>query len=324
MALRMIETVCPAGLADTLVSIAGQTGALDVSVSDSDEGDRQCIRILADADAQQATIDALQSVLGSTERWRITVLPVEATLPRAPEPEKSAARNAPREELYDDIAHGANIDRTYLLLIAFSTVVAAMGLLGDNVAVVIGGMVIAPLLGPNVAFAFGGVLGDIALIRRALLCNLTGLAIALLLSILIGFSLPVDLSSQELMDRTVIGYDGMAIALASGAAAVLSLTTRLSGNLVGVMVAVALMPPTVTFGIMLAQLRLDLAAGALLLLAANIVCINLSAQVTFLLRGVRPRRASEQSSAYRSALGLTAVWSLLLVLLIVAVALQHS
>jgi uncharacterized membrane protein len=38
--------------------------------------------------------------------------------------------------------------------------VVAIGLLKDNVAVVIGAMVIAPLLGPNLAMALGTALGD--------------------------------------------------------------------------------------------------------------------------------------------------------------------
>lgn len=323
MSLRVIETNCPAGLADTIVPMAEQATPLDVTVNNIDEGERQTVRILADAAQQQPIIDMLQSVLGSSRNWRITVLPVEATLPRPEEAPDQPPQAAPREELYADVVPGASIDRTYILLVAFSTLVATMGLMGDNVAVVIGGMVIAPLLGPNIAFAFGGVLGDLQLVRRALTCNLVGLALALALSIAIGLVLPVDLGSQELMDRTVIGFDGMAIALASGAAAVLSLTTRLSGSLVGVMVAVALMPPTVTIGLTLSQGRLDLAAGAFLLLAANVVCINLAAQVMFLVSGVRPRRASEISNAMRGTLGLIAVWSLLLLVLIAAVLAQR-
>ena len=323
MTLRIIEAICPAGHGDTLVSIAERTSALDVTVSELDDHDRQCVRILADASVQQSIIDALQTILGPAGRWRITVLPVEASLPRAEDIPAGATTTAPREELYEDVASGASLDRTYMLLVSLSALVAAMGLLGDNVAVVIGGMVIAPLLGPNVAFTFGGVLGDMALLKRALVCNLAGLALALLLSVLIGLTVHVDLGSAELLARTQVGYDAATIALASGAAAVLSLTTRLAGNLVGVMVAVALMPPTVTIGIMLSQLRFDLAAGAFLLLAVNVVCINLSAQFTFLLSGVRPRRRSEKDSAMRSALALLGFWSLLLVVLLAAIAMAR-
>ena len=66
----------------------------------------------------------------------------------------------------------------------------------------------------------------------------------------------------------------MTLALASGAAA-LSLTTGLSSVLVSVMVAVALLPPAVTLGLMLGYGDFNLALGAGLLLAINLVCVNM-------------------------------------------------
>jgi uncharacterized membrane protein len=45
----------------------------------------------------------------------------------------------------------------------------------DNVAVVIGAMVIAPLLGPSLAFAFGVALGDHHLMAHALRASVIGL-----------------------------------------------------------------------------------------------------------------------------------------------------
>jgi len=58
-----------------------------------------------------------------------------------------------------------------------STVVDTVGLEDDNVAVVIGAMVIAPLLGPNTAFSFATALGDRPLLWRALKTNVPGLVI---------------------------------------------------------------------------------------------------------------------------------------------------
>ena len=129
--------------------------------------------------------------------------------------------------------------------------VVAIGLLENNVAVVIGAMVIAPLLGPNIALALGAALGDMPLIWKAFKTGSAGIGLALFFSIGIGIWHPMDLDSPELMARTDVGVDSMALALASGAAAVISLTTGLSSVLVGVMVAVALLPPTATLGIML-------------------------------------------------------------------------
>src|SRR5690606_40689686 len=103
---------------------------------------------------------------------------------------------------------------------------------------------------------------------------MAGLLLALVISIGIGVVSPnIDLTS-ELMSRTHVGLSSLALALASGAAAALSITTGVSSVLVGVMVAVALLPPTVTLGIMLGIQNWPLALGALALLLVNIASVN--------------------------------------------------
>ncbi|MDD3620380.1 MAG: DUF389 domain-containing protein, partial [Desulfobulbaceae bacterium] len=106
---------------------------------------------------------------------------------------------------------------------------------------------------------------------------------------------------------------------ASGAAAALSLTTGLSSVLVGVMVAVALLPPAAALGLMLGQGRIDLAVGAGLLLGINIVCINLASKIVFFLKDIRPRTWLEKEKAKRAMVVYTAVWLVTLLLLILAI-----
>jgi len=89
----------------------------------------------------------------------------------------------------------------------------------------------------------------------------------------------------------------LALALASGAAAALSITTGVSSVLVGVMVAVALLPPTVTLGICIGLEAYEQASGAALLLAANIASVNLTAQITMRLKGIKPREEDRQTMA---------------------------
>ena len=224
--MRIIEVVADAGHTDTLSGIAEQYGAIDAWWSSAAEDGRRTLRMLVAADRSQPIVDALQSVLGSSENARILIMPVDATLPR-PEEEresgrKTSSRSTTREELYDQIEKGARLDINYLLLVFLSTIVAAIGLIEDNVAVVVGAMVIAPLLGPNIALAFATSLGDGALFWRSLKTNVSGLALALLIALVIGLIWPVNLDNQELMARTDVGMDNVALALASGAAAVLS------------------------------------------------------------------------------------------------------
>ena len=121
------------------------------------------------------------------------------------------------------------------------------------------------------------------------------------------------------MARTDVGLDSVVLALASGAAAVISLTTGLASVLVGVMVAVALLPPTATLGIMLGSGQTKLAVGAALLLAVNIVCVNLAAKIVFWVRGVKPRSWLEKQKANQSMVTYMVIWVLSLTFLLVVI-----
>lgn len=326
MPVRMIEVVAKDGHADTLEAVAQQFNALECYRSEVDEHGMQFVRILSRSERQQDLIDTLQKSLGSADDWRIILQPVDAIMPD-PEPlaeREKSSKAALREELYIEIERGAKMDQTFIILVLLSTVVAAIGLFNNNVAVIIAAMVIAPLLGPNMALAFGSALGDHELIGRAALSNLVGITLAIAGAAAAGVFLPDKFSGPELLSRTTLGYDSVALALASGAAGAISITTRASSVLVGVMVAVALMPPAATTGYMLGTERYALAAGAGALLAVNIVCINLSAQIVFLAKGIKPRSWIERRAAKESTMTSILIWSILLVALIGIIAWQHN
>lgn len=287
--------------------------------------------VLVRAHASQALIDAMQTMTLDTRPTRLILRPVEATLPRVEEekkeeneeeddgPKKKTFSGISREELYNSLARGAVLDSNFLLLVVLATIVAAIGLVQDNAAVVIGAMVIAPLLGPNLALALATAIADADLMARSIRTNLIGTVISLALATAIGLLWPINISSHELMSRTFVGFDSVVLALASGAAAVLSLTTGVSSVLVGVMVAVALLPPAAAFGLLLGTGYVQGALGAGLMLAVNIVCINLSAKLVFQFKGVRPHlwyKKQKAKAAMRRSLTIWLVTLLVLAVLI--------
>ncbi len=319
--MRIVEVIADSGNADTLAGIAEHYDVVDFWWSVDNEDGRRSFRMLVPDETRQGVVDALQSLLGAAEGARVIILPVDAVWPRPKDDEDEEGRRrkamvATREELSGEIGKGARLDSTFVLLTCLSTLVAAIGLAEDDVAVVVGAMVIAPLLGPNIAFAFAASLGDRRLMWQALKTSLAGLSLALALSFGIGLVWPVNLASHELMARTDVGMGGVVLALASGAAAVVSLTTGLATALVGVMVAVALLPPTATIGMMIGSGQTQLAAGAALLLAVNVVCVLLAAMVAFLLRGVRPRTWLERNRARQSMAVYLTLWATLLLILV--------
>jgi len=320
--MKYVEVVAGSGSAETIRAIGEKVRAVDVRTGPEDETDgQQSMRLLVSDDSLQSTLDLLQNVLGAQPSARITVLAVETYLPRsqADKRKQTDKAAATREALYEQVAKSAHLDFNYLLLVVLSTIVAAIGLIENNIAVVIGAMVIAPLLSPNLALSLGTALGDLGLVRQAALTLLAGIALVVGLSALIGLAWDGPVDSAELLLRTEASWDSVALALASGAAAALSLTSGLSSVLVGVMVAVALLPPAATVGIMLGHGNFYLAIGAALLLAINVVCVNLASKMVFYARHVRPRTLSEKTRARGTLLVYVLGWLVSLALLGLAI-----
>jgi uncharacterized hydrophobic protein (TIGR00341 family) len=242
-------------------------------------------------------------------------------LPRAaPEPAAAPEEKPPgrmgREELYEDIKGAAQCSRVYLVMVVLSTIVAAIGLYYNSVAIIIGAMVIAPLLGPNMALALGTTLGDLSLLRRALLTAVAGIATTMVLSVIIGVLLQVNPASPEVASRNGVRLGDIVVALASGSAGALAFTTGVSATLIGVMVAVALLPPLVTFGLLLGDGQLALATGALSLFLMNLICVNLAGVTTFLVQGIHPATWWEKDRAAKATRIAIGLWVALLAALV--------
>ncbi|NEX18806.1 TIGR00341 family protein [Thiorhodococcus mannitoliphagus] len=319
--MKYVEVIANAGSADTIAEAATQAKASDFRLGVVGEDGMQQMRMLVSDSRLQRLLDILQSILGAQPTARIVVLPVEVSIPQPDEGERKEedSATAARESLYEGVEKSARLDGNYALLVVLSTVVAAIGLIEDNVAVVIGAMVIAPLLGPNLALSLGTALGDIGLMKKAVATLSFGIVVAVALSAALAYLWPSALTSDEVLARTSAGLESVALALASGAAAALSLTTGLSSVLVGVMVAVALLPPAATLGLMLGDGRFDLASGAGLLLAVNVVCVNLASKIVFFTKGVSPRKWLEKEKAKRAMVTYVLVWVLTLLVLIAVI-----
>jgi len=87
-----------------------------------------------------------------------------------------------REELHSDMEAGGKLTFDFLVLVFLSSIVAGIGLIQNDVAIIIGAMVIAPLLGPNLALSFGAALGDKELFSKAIITNVVGIGFTLIIS----------------------------------------------------------------------------------------------------------------------------------------------
>lgn len=225
----------------------------------------------------------VQGYRGITGLWTRRLLrTLRGTLPTLSEEEQAETRR--------EVSQGAQPGFNYFILIVLSCFIAALGLLLNSPAVVIGAMLIAPLMSPILAFSLGLVLGSLGLIRRAGEAILKGIALAIVISAFIGLLNPLKAITSEMHARARPTLLDLAVALVSGMAGAYAVARKdVSGALPGVAIAASLMPPLATVGLSLSLGDIPVAGGAFLLFVTNIAAISLAGSIVFLLLGIRPR-----------------------------------
>lgn len=170
-------------------------------------------------------------------------------------------------------------------ILAFSVVIASVGLNVNSTAVIIGAMLISPLMGPIIGVGFSLGTSDIDLLRQSLRNLLVMVVISLLAATLYFLVTPLNLANPtELEARTHPTIYDVLIALFGGLAGILENARRERGTVLsGVAIATALMPPLCTAGYGLANAEWAWFFGALYLFVINSVFIILA---TYLMCGV--------------------------------------
>ncbi|HFQ88611.1 MAG TPA: TIGR00341 family protein [Desulfobulbus sp.] len=323
MAFQLVEVMLPLGRAGDIAELLHEI-PLAGTWSDRLEDNVARVYLLVETGNVEAVLNILEDYLRPLPGSRALLLPLEAVIPRpvvagvaeeTGEGEEGSRQRISRQELYNDVSAGASLNGNYLAMVVLSAVIAAIGLVRSDMAIIVGAMVLAPLLLPNVAFALANTLGDAELGRNAIRTALAGVVLTLLTGVVIGLLVPVDPSIPALAARTRLGWSDLLLALVSGCAGVLALTGGGRLSLVGVMVAVALVPPLVTGGLMFGAGLYRLGLQACNLALANIICINLAGVVTFHLQGIRPSTWWEKNRARQASRRATLTWLVLLALL---------
>ena len=325
MPLRLVQISLPRW---AKLGESGLPSEEDVIASWRDESSHEnlIIHLLVPAEQAESIIEKIEKKYGSSSEFTVVLLPVQGVYPRIEQETQPSANNVAtrnplgqrvyREELYNNAIDSSKLTDNFFLLVVLSAIVAAVGLTQDNLPVIIGAMVIAPLLGPNMSLAVGTTLGDVTLIWRALRTSFLGILVTAVISLFVGMIMIVNPDNTAISRLTEVGLTDITIALAAGSAGAIAFTTGLPRAVIGVMVAVALLPPLCAFGLLLGAGYISLALNALLLTATNIICINLAAVTTFLVKGVRPTRwQDEEHSKYAIWIAFV-LWGILLATLI--------
>ena len=348
MALRELRIFLPADCEDDIEELLNELDLQQLWIGHDREEQGMMLILTFDAFKAEKVVGKFEERFGQGDRLRMVLSEAVASFPPIPmdeeekknkggdtesdengesengeeEKEEEDPSRVIIEELLEEIRPSIASDNQYMAMVILSAIVAAVGLIRDNTPVVIGAMVIAPLLGPNIALALGTTLGKWDLILRALKTNALGLSLALIFSVIIGLVMNVDPKGPQIVARTAVTYSDLILALAAGAAGALSFTSGVAGSLVGVMVAVALMPPLVAGGLLLGSREWMHAYSALLLTLANIITINLAAVLTFNIRKVRPRRYWEEQIAKKMWRRAIILWLGLVALLLLVISIS--
>ena len=210
------------------------------------------------------------------------------------------------EEIASD---GAQMTLGYLLMVLASAAMATGGLLINSPAVVIGSMCVAPFLGPSRAVCIGGLFGNRKTFLKGLIKQIFGLLIlgsgtAYILTVLVVEYVAGVAVTHEILLRAMPNdlyvVLSVFIAISAGVAASLALSAKprtadapwgeVFDAVIGVEIAISLIPPAAVIGIGLALGRVDISWKAFLLLLVNVLGLDiLGGMVLLWLYGVRAK-----------------------------------
>jgi uncharacterized hydrophobic protein (TIGR00271 family) len=209
-----------------------------------------------------------------------------------------------RIDVYESLQTGSQWGFDFMMLIALSTSIAALGLIQSSTAVVIGAMLVAPLMTPMLGAGLALLQSNRVLFKSAAFAIVGGFFLAMFIGALVGLFSPIKVLTSEMAARGAPNLLDLGVALISGfAAAYAYARPHLIAALPGVAIAAALVPPIATTGVCLATGEFRVAAGAAILFGTNVLSIIAGATLAFYAFGLRGRR-KKRSWASRSIMGL--------------------
>jgi len=202
---------------------------------------------------------------------------------------------------------GAAMTGGYLAMVVAASAMATAGLLLDSAAAVIGSMCVAPFMAPSRAVCIGALFRDWRVFAGGLVKQLVGLlvigtGVAIVITTVLHQTVPdISITREILLRAMPTTRDAVLsaiIAVSAGAAASLALVAQphvvetpwgqVVDAIIGVEIAISLVPPAAVIGIGLALGQPDHSLHAFALMLVNVVGLDLVGSVAILaIRGVR-------------------------------------
>ncbi|MFR9776416.1 DUF389 domain-containing protein [Micromonospora sp. MS34] len=253
-------------------------------------------------------LQALQE-LGVEAHGGISADDVELTLSKAAD---RAAEDAPGygedAVVWDEIAAKTGeqtvLTGTFLVLIMVATMIAGVGVLLDQPILIVGAMVVGPEFGPLAALCIALLRRQPHVIGRSVKALAVGFLIAMAVTALSTWGLTAaGLVSRDMLlaDRPLTDFiwrpDALSwvVGILAGIAGMLSLTSKKSGSLVGVLISVTTVPAAANVAVGAAYGVWHEAAGSALQLVINLTAIVLAGLLTLIVQRYWWRRVERRA-----------------------------
>ncbi len=318
-ALKSVQIIVPKDKSKLVITVLNNL-KLPYTKIDGEKED-VFILVLRDETVELLT-QAVKKIGVGTVYGSIQLVPLEFAASSTIPEEKARLPRASREEILADITGKAQLNASYMTYTVTSSIIAALGLLTNNIVMIIASMLIAPLIGPILGVSLGTTLGINDLQRESLKAETIGIILAIVIGVIVTAFTPYTTITEQIAIRAHPMYTDILFAMVAGLAAALSIASVETMSLIGVAIAASILPPAINVGIGLAFYIKGVPGsevivfGSLTLLTINILAINFMSLAFFWFTGITTTLSARKKFVTKKSL----IKSSFLVLILLAIA----
>lgn len=251
------------------------------------DGDDSVVEFPVPTDALGDVLDATREA-GLDDDYIVVLNAINATTPHIEQLQDRYANDYDPlrlPELRSKARDFSSDPASFAAMLFLSAAIAAISLLVDSPAIMIGSMVIAPLVGPVLTATVGAIAGDRTMLTDSVRLQALGVCSAIIGAFVTAAFVqatglvpaPLDIGSIELVG---VRMAPTPLSILVGVAAAFGLSTKGTKSLVGVLIAAALVPAAAASGIAIAYGEARIAVGSASLLVATMAAVNVGMYAT--------------------------------------------
>lgn len=210
---------------------------------------------------------------------------------------KSESKKTPIEALLEQVEPYSRLNRDFFMIVMLATLILVSGLFMDNIIVIIGATLISPLLEPIKAFSLNLVIAEYEDAWESEQDILILLFFIFVLSFIITYGVsvfyPLSITEQIFLNGSASGIIAL-VSFLIGVSSGLAMFANIPGSLMGIAVAVALMPPASSAGIGLAVSNMNIFYGGVFNLISNFAGLQLGGVFSLKIKGVSHRKYKDK------------------------------